>query len=128
NRWIGRHIPRAGLAAAVTTAVVVLLIVVPGGWVAYRFATQAADAAEQVQQSAAEGNSVRGQAERVPGLGPVVGWAERAGINVETQIHGLIEENTRDLTALARGSITAIVQFLVAVFILYYLLRDHASF
>jgi predicted PurR-regulated permease PerM len=48
-------------------------------------------------------------------------------VDIDREVRRLIEANTRDVSALAQGSLMAVVQFVVAMFILYYLLQDRSS-
>src|SRR5439155_22138933 len=48
------------------------------------------------------------------------------GVDVEAQAYKLLASYTSDAAGLAQGSVTAVVQFLAAVFILYYAFRDRA--
>lgn len=120
---IVRLIPREGLAAAVTTLFVVLAIMVPGTFVAYCLARESSTAAERVREQATEG-TVRDKVAETPGMAGVVEWMDRVGIDVDREVHKIIETNTRDFSALASGSLMAALQFAIVVFILYHLLLD----
>jgi predicted PurR-regulated permease PerM len=53
-----------------------------------------------------------------------VAWLDRAGVSVDREVRRVVEGATGDLTALVRGSLMAVVQFAVAMFILYFILLD----
>src|SRR5262245_43783403 len=108
--WALRHVPRRGLAAAVTTTIVIVLIVAPGLFVAYHLAREAGSTADRMSEEAAEA-TVRDKLAGTPGFGPVVGWLDRVGVNIDQEIHKAIENNTRDLTALVQGSLVGLLQF-----------------
>jgi predicted PurR-regulated permease PerM len=112
-----------GGAAAVTAIVVVVLIVVPGLFVAYHLSREAADTADRMREEQA-GATVRDKLAGTPGTSGAVNWLERIGVNIDREVHGVVEANTRDLLALVQGSLMGIVQFAVAIFILFHLLQD----
>jgi predicted PurR-regulated permease PerM len=95
-------------------------------FVVYQLGREAAAAATQVGDLGPDG--LREQAARVPGGGEVVGWADRLGVDVEAEVRRAVGAYTRDLAGLAQGSLTGAIQFLVAVYILYHLLRDRGEF
>jgi predicted PurR-regulated permease PerM len=125
--WVSRHLARPDRAAAVTTAAVAVMILSAGAFVTYYLAREAGSAAARVQGGAAEGG-LREKVVGMPALGEVVTWMERFGLDVEAEARNLVGSYTRNLSGLAQGSVTAVIQFLVAVFILYYLFRDRAAF
>ena len=127
HRRISRHVAQPGLAAGISTAVMVAVILGTGLFVTYQVAREAISITERVN-GGAHGEVLPGKAAAVPGLGEVVAWMERAGLDVETEARGLILSHTRVFSDLAAGSARSIVQSLVMVFLLYYLFRDHSAF
>ena len=127
HRRISRHVAQPGLAAGISTAVMVAVILGTGLFVTYQVAREAISITERVN-GGAHGEVLRGKAAAVPGLGQVVAWMERAGLDVETEARRLILSHTRVFSDLAGGSARSIVQSLVMVFLLYYLFRDHSAF
>jgi predicted PurR-regulated permease PerM len=125
HRWISRRIDRPWLAALTSTMAVVVLILVPGLFVSYQLTIEAA-AAERLSDSA-EG-AVRQTLDLLPGLQPIVAWAAKVDFDVEGELRKVIAAYTQDARGLAQGSIAAIIQLLVAVFILYHVLLDRAHF
>jgi predicted PurR-regulated permease PerM len=125
-----RAVARTGrptLAAALTTLVVVVGIVGPVAFVVYQHGSEAVSAADPAQVETA-GGAWRERAAGMPVIGPLLGWTERLGLDVQDEVRKAVVAATRDLAGLTQGSLAAVVQFLVAVFILYYLLRDRAVF
>ena len=123
HRWVSRHVERPGLAAGLSTLVVVMLILGPGLFVSYQLAQEAAAAADKAQADSG-GGRWREKVAGIPGLARVMEWTDRLGVDVEAEAYNLIGSYTRDASGLAQGSVTAVVQFLAAVFILFYALRD----
>jgi predicted PurR-regulated permease PerM len=127
HRWISRHIERPKLAAVLSSAVVVAVILGPGVFVTYQIAREAASAAERVQVDSGQGG-LRETLAGIPGASQVMAWMDRVGLDVETEAHRIIASYTQELSSMVQGSVAAIVQFLVAVFLLYYLFVDRATF
>jgi predicted PurR-regulated permease PerM len=125
--WIGCHVSRPSLAAALSTAAVVVVTLVPGLFVSYHLAREVGPVADQVQEESARGR-LREKMAGIPGLAQVVEWMDRVDLDAEAEARKVIASYTRDVTGLVQGSVTAVIQFLVAVFILYYLFRDRAAF
>ena len=121
--WMSRRSSGRTLSAALATVVVILLIVVPGLAVAYQLAREASSAAEQMRGEAVE-TTIRDKMAETPGLAGVVGWMDRVGLDVDREVRGLVASYTENASGLVRGSLLALIQFVVAMFILYYLLRD----
>jgi predicted PurR-regulated permease PerM len=127
HRWIAHRVARRGLAAALSSAVVTAAILATGLFVAYQVASETVSAADRMEDGAA-GGDIREKTASVPVLGKLVAWMERVGFDVEATARRLVEANIRETTNLAQGSAMAIIQFLVAMFVLYYLFRDRDTF
>jgi predicted PurR-regulated permease PerM len=114
------------LAAAIGAVTVVLLIVMPVLGVTYQFAREAGPIAEKIQVESDDG-SLREKVAEAPILGHVLTWMDRANIEVESEVRKIVQSTTQDAASLFHGSITAAIQFLVAIFILYFLFLDHSE-
>jgi predicted PurR-regulated permease PerM len=123
HAWIGRRVRYRDLAAALSTLAVLVLILGPGLFVAYELAREATSAAERVKEESA-GGVLRGSMEKAPGLNKVVGWADRAGVDLDQSARQLVSGYTQDATSLVQGTTAALLQAAVALFILYHLFRD----
>jgi predicted PurR-regulated permease PerM len=126
HRRIARRVARPGPAAAISTAILVTAILGTLLSVTYPLARETAAAVERVGEVAAP-IDVRGEAVKLPVVGRVVGWMERTGLDVEGEVRHWIGSYTHSVTELAQGSVAAVGQLLVAVFILFYLFRDHEN-
>jgi predicted PurR-regulated permease PerM len=124
--WMIRHVHRRTLAAGLTTAVIIILIVVPGLFVVYQLSREAATTADQMRGEKPE-TAVRDRLAGTPGAGATLQWLERVGVNVDREVHRAIERYTRDLSALVEGSLMGLVQFAVAMFILFHILLDREA-
>ena len=127
HRRIAGHVARPELAAALSSAVVVTAILATVLFVTYHLAREAAFAVERVGGKTA-GVDLRERAAALPIVGRVVTRMQRSGFDIEAEIRRWIASSTRDVTALAQASLSTVIQFLVAVFILYHLLRGQESF
>jgi predicted PurR-regulated permease PerM len=122
HAWVLRRLVGSGTwAAALTTLVVILAVLVPGAFVVRQVGLEAASAARGV---AGGSNPVRQRLASVPGMGELVAWADRNGVNLDAEVRKGIQSFLGSPAALARGSLTAALQAVIAAFILFYLLRD----
>jgi len=126
HKVISRFIPHLGLAASASSLAVLLVILVPGAFVTYQLAREAGDTAERMRREAVE-TTLRDSMARTPILGRAVQWLDRMDIDVERELRKLGESYTQDISGLVNGSITAFIQFAVAVFILFHLFRDRSA-
>jgi predicted PurR-regulated permease PerM len=127
HRWIVRRIDNRTLAAGLTTAAVVVVILVPGVWVGYQLASQVGTAADQLGGNGGA-SGLRDRLAEVPALAPAVAWLERLNVNVEAEARTIIAAYTRDAAQLAQGSVAAVLQFLVVLFLLFFVFRDRGEF
>ena len=124
HAWVLRRIVgHRTAAAALTVFVVGLALVVPTVFVGQQLAREAASAADQMREEQAK-NTVRDRLARAPGTAGLVAWADRIGIDIDAEAGKAVRAYFGDAAALAQGSVMALVQAAVAVFILFYMLRD----
>jgi len=124
--WILRQVNHRTLAAVLTTAAVIVLILIPGIFVTYQLAHEAASAAEHMKEQSA-GGVLRETMLKTPGLRGLVEWADRINLDLDRALRDLIASYTQDASGLIQGSVNAILQAVVAIFILYHLFRDRAD-
>lgn len=127
HAWLATRTDRRSLAAVITSAVVVLVIVVPALFVAYRLGREAGTAVD------AAGNTnpdavVRDQATKTPGLDRVVVWMDKAGVDINNEVRKLVSGYFGNFSGMLEGSLAALVQAAVALYVLYFLLRDRDVF
>jgi predicted PurR-regulated permease PerM len=124
HAWVLRHVTENRTTAAVLSVLVVgLVIVVPGIFVAQQLAREAVSTADQMREEQAK-STVRERMASTPGLSGVVAWADRTGIDLDAEVNKAARAYFGDATALAQGSVWALFQAALAVFILFHLLRD----
>jgi predicted PurR-regulated permease PerM len=124
--WILEHLQNRTVAAVLTTVAVIVLILIPGIFVTYQLAQEAASAAEQMKEQSA-GGVLRETMLKTPGLRGLVEWADRINLDLDKGLRQLIASYTQDASGLVQGSVNAILQAVVAIFILYHLFRDRAD-
>lgn len=127
DRAIARRVGNRTLSAVVSTLLVTALILVPGLFVAYRLAMETAVAARQIGAAASDASSFASLAD-LPGMSRVAPWLDRFGVDLEEQVRTFIGALTQDVARLTQGSAAAVVQFLLTIFVLYYVFRDRERF
>ncbi|MBY0456958.1 MAG: AI-2E family transporter, partial [Gemmataceae bacterium] len=124
GQWVRRRVTADRTrAAALTSAVVVGLIVVPSGFVGQQLAREAAAVSPQAQQEEVVG-TIRQKLRGTPVVGDLLGWAERSQLNLEEEVRKAARSFIGDGVWLARGSLAFLIQAAVAVYILFFVLRD----
>lgn len=121
-----RLLDRPALAAFLTALLVAGVVAGAGLFVVAQLAREAGNAAEQAKDQS-PGDTVRAAAAGVPLLDEAVGWMDRVGVNLDAQLRGLVEPYTQDAAGLAQGSLRAILQLAIALFVLYHLLKDRSQ-
>ena len=124
--WVSRRVPVPWAAATLSTLAVIVLVLVPLLFVSYQLAREASSAAERMQTEQATG-VVKDTMDKTPGLRGVSAWAERMNVDVDRQARGFVMSYVQDPASLVQGSIWAIIQAAVAVFIIYYLFKDRGN-
>jgi predicted PurR-regulated permease PerM len=121
HRWISRHVRSPNFAAALSTLAVVLTIAVPIGLVAGQLAGESKRAAVKVKEQTDDGRW-RETAAKMPYVGEYLVQLDA------NEIEGQIRERTTQLVGRSFGVMEGIagglLQALVAVFILFFCLRD----
>jgi predicted PurR-regulated permease PerM len=128
HRWLGRRLGSSRLAAASSTTIVAAVIVGTGLFITYQVARETAAAARGIGDGAAAGEAIRQKAASIPVVGRAIEWLERLGLDVQAAARAIIESNAQASSSLAQGSLMAVVQVLLAIFILYYLFLDRDAF
>lgn len=122
HAWVLRRlIGSPTWAAALTTLVVILAVLGPGVFVVRQVGLEAAAAAQRVGGGA---NPLRERLANTPGMGDLIAWADRSGVNIDAEVRKGVQSYLGNPAALAQGSLTALLQAVLAAFILFYMLRD----
>lgn len=129
HRRVFQRVRRPGLAALVTTLGVVFLLLIPLSIIAFLVGTQAVRGLQLLQE---QGPSFNEAGDGIRGL--LAGLAQRVGIdpaNVESMVTTQLQRIGSALAARTLGFISGLggwlLQLGVAVFTLFYLLRDGAQ-
>lgn len=124
HAWVLRHVfENRTAAAALTATFVVVVIAVPIALVAHQMAREAASATDQLREDAAK-STMRDRLAGTPELAGVVAWADRTGVDIDSEVRKGALSYFGNITALAQGSVMALLQAGLAAFILFHLLRD----
>src|SRR5262249_22982358 len=123
HRWVSRHVGNRQMAALITSVAVFLIIVLPGMVLTYEIIREASSAAERLQTEAA-GATVRSRMAQIPALHGVADWIDKANVDLDAELRRLILTYTREPSSVLQGSLAAIVQFAIALFLLYHFLKD----
>lgn len=127
HAWVLRRVVSNRTAAALVSAVVVVAaVVVPSAFVAREVAREAASATDQMREAQARG-TLRDRLAGTPVTADLVAWADRTGVDIDAEARKAALAYLGDATALAQGSIMALLQAALAVFILFYMLRDRTE-
>ncbi|WP_439627880.1 AI-2E family transporter [Gemmata sp.] len=127
HSWVLRKVTASpNAAAAVSSLVVVLVIAVPGVFVSYQLMREAESAADRMKEQQVAG-TVREVMNQRPETAAVVAWTDRVGVDLDTEARNALGALTREGAGLVQGSVMGIFQAVIALFILFYLLRDRSS-
>jgi predicted PurR-regulated permease PerM len=126
NRWITRRVTENPVwAAALSSLVATLAVVVPGVFVAYQLVREAGAVGDHVQQAQAEG-AIREKMAETPATSELVAWADRVGVDIDAEVRKAVTSIAASPAGVAQGSVMAILQALVALFILFHILKDRS--
>jgi predicted PurR-regulated permease PerM len=115
------------VAALISTAAVFLLIVVPGVFVIFEVSNETEAIAQKVKTPPDQMMS-RDTLKDMPGGSRVVGLMEKAGVDVEAELKKVVSSVLPNIGQLAQGFAAVAAQFLIAMFILFYVFRDRGEF
>jgi len=114
-------------AAMASTTMVVLLLVVPGIFAVYQIGREAEALSRKTGTTPDEVVS-RENLEAAPGVSRVVEWMDRVDLDAEEEVRKLVKSFLPTSEGLGERSLAVSVQFLVAMFILFYVFRDRGEF
>jgi predicted PurR-regulated permease PerM len=124
HAWLHRIVRFPSLAAGITTLLVAVTLVLPATLAGGQVAQEAAAAAKAVQSSIKEG---RWQAfvERSPRVAAALDWVDST-IDLREQLGKLSEHVPQMMQTVMSGSLHIVVGAGVALFLLFFFLRDRA--
>jgi predicted PurR-regulated permease PerM len=123
--WITRRIKQPGIAAGFTVFVIVLVLVALASFVGHSILKEASAGAQAVQ-AGLESGQWQAQLAANPWLGGALSALEQQA-NLTGQLHGMAGEIGKRVSQVVTGSAWVIVQFLLTIFVLFYLFRDHRA-
>jgi len=124
HRWLTRRLlgKYENLAAGLSVTLVIAFILVPCWLVAARLATEARAVGEAVEEQVQTGGW-RETLGQVPYLAEVIPWLERH-VDLEGQVRQALQSQMAGVNDLLAGSVWALLQLLLMVFVLFYFFRD----
>lgn len=120
--WIARRVKKPGLAAGLAVLIIAIVLVAPAIFIGHSIVKEAATAVKAVQSSF-ESGQWREQLARNPRLGGVLTTVEQQ-VNLGGQFEGMAKEIGTRIGQGVTGSVWAIVELLLTLFVLFYLFRD----
>jgi predicted PurR-regulated permease PerM len=127
QRRMRRTFSNPDLAAAASLGVVLVTILLPVVLISYQLGREAAAAANRLNGQSLE-SLLRRKLAEIPAAEQLIGWLDHADVDLEQTARNLVASYTSFGSDVALGSITALIQFLVAMYLLYHLFRDRAAF
>lgn len=122
HRWFDRHVPGRSLPAALSATLVAAVVVASVAFVTYQIGREATTAAGRAAERQSE-TAVRDSLAQRPDTAGVVEWMGRVGVNIDHEARRVVAAYTQDVSALLAGSLAGVVQFAVAMFLLFHLFR-----
>ncbi len=120
--WIARRIKRPNIAAAISVLIVTLVIVGPSALVAQRLGSEMAAAVDFITQTD-HAARWRIMIERHPSLAPAVNWIAQH-VDLRSEARQVAAAITSRIPSFLTGSVGALAELLITLFVLFYLLRD----
>lgn len=122
HSWIARRIKSPQMAAGLAVFAICIMIVAPAVFVANSIVQEASKGVKSIQSSV-EGGSWREQVARVPYGKSILSAMERE-VDLGSQVTSLAADLRKWLPGMLSGSAVAVVEFLLTLFVLFYLFRD----
>jgi predicted PurR-regulated permease PerM len=121
--WIGRRVHNANLAALLSVIAVCVLIVAPGLLIAQQLLYEVIQKVKWVQEHVTE-EKVREAVGGIPGGAPLAEWMRERDIKLQPEADRLGGSVSENLAPVFTGSVYALFQFGVMLFVLYFCFRD----
>ncbi|MDQ3625010.1 MAG: AI-2E family transporter [Verrucomicrobiota bacterium] len=119
--WIARRVANPSLAAGLAAFAVAVVIIAPAIFVGHNMVQEAAGGVKTIQ-AGLEGGKWREQLARSP-LGGAISAIEQQ-VNLGDQLQGMTAELGKRISTVVTGSVWAIVELLLTLFVLFFLFRD----
>jgi predicted PurR-regulated permease PerM len=121
--WLTHRLHSKNLAAAFTVAVVALVIIAPTVVLAQQLLGQVGEGVDFVR-SKVQDLSQDELVKRHPWLEPVVQWLERPN-TPNDEVNRIATTVSSQLSSFVSGSLWALTELLITLYILFYFIRDH---
>ncbi len=125
-RQIRRRVTSPYWSALIATWVVFLVLIVPGLFISYQLINEASSSVQQMKADDFN-ETMRSRLGKYESLQGALGWVDRANIDLDAELRKLVISYTRNAGSLMQGSLFAIAQFAIALFIIFNFLKDAPS-
>lgn len=122
--WIARRVGNRSLSAALATTVIALVIIAPAAFVAHQLAREASAGLTAVHDQL-ESGAWRAQLAQSPRLARLVSAIEQQG-DIAGHLQTAAREAAGRLSTIVAGSVLAVVELVLTLFILFFFFRDRA--
>ncbi|MDB5888191.1 MAG: family transporter, partial [Rhodocyclales bacterium] len=122
HHWIGQRVPYPAPAALATMVVVIVALVLPLALAGTEIAVEVSQNARDVQSGQAFQNWILA-INRNPWLGKAAEWLQ-VRVDIRNQIGNAVQTGVHFLSGLMLGSVYAVIEWLVAFYMLFFFLRD----
>lgn len=122
HQWVSRHIAKPDLAAAVSVVLLALLLVIPTVFVVWQVGGELSANADRFEQFQ-NGEEWKQKLQEAPRVAAIVDWlSQQVDLKAETQ--GFKKELQDRAARTVRSLVWGLVQLFIALFALFYFLRD----
>jgi predicted PurR-regulated permease PerM len=123
--WLSRHISLPGAAAFLAVAMVAVVLLGPLVWLSNEVFSEVFSGIDKIQSEASSGRWRRA-VERNAKLAPALYWLEKR-VNVKEEAKKLADSARERAGPILAGTISSITQLMIALFALFFFLRDRAK-
>jgi predicted PurR-regulated permease PerM len=125
HAWILRWVPNCNLAALLAVLLVTVILLIPTAFVTHRLILETGKTVETVQSEHTQAMTQKLLAE-FPQLGSTVAWVQD-NVDLRGEAKRLVQSVAGEITSLISGSIGAIVQLALTLFMLFFFFRDRQA-
>lgn len=122
--WIARRVGNRSLSAAIAVMVIAVMIIAPATFVCHQMVQEASAGLKNIQAQL-ESGEWRRQLAQSPQVAGIVSALEQQG-DIAGQVQAAAKDAAGRLSGVVAGSVLAVVELLLTLFILFFFFRDRA--
>lgn len=122
HTWLEQRIGRPDIASGLSVILITVLLLAPFVLLGHHLGKQATEAYEQLESGTKSGDWLA-KLQQVPQAAPVIQWAQE-NVDIQKELQQIGQSLQRRLGGLVSGTIWGLVQFVITLFLLFYLFRD----